>query len=169
MIWLIMLLKIPDDVNNETVIKLQDLFDTMLEKIYPIGSIYLSVKSTNPEFFIGGKWILFGNGRAIVGIDPNKAEFGVSEQVGGNPNVFSSFTDEHILTSMQIPDHMHVIGCYEGGVDTDSSDERYIDNEVTGNYRESLGNNGYPHIVMKGAGSASPGNYLPGGGGIATN
>jgi len=34
---------------------------------YPVGSIYMSVNSTNPRELFGGTWVAFGQGRAVIG------------------------------------------------------------------------------------------------------
>ena len=39
--------------------------------IYPIGSIYLSVVSTNPSEYFGGTWEQIGSGRVLMGVTDN--------------------------------------------------------------------------------------------------
>ena len=36
--------------------ELDDKFNSMIDKVYPIGSIYMSVNSTSPETLFGGTW-----------------------------------------------------------------------------------------------------------------
>ena len=69
--------------------------------IYPVGSIYLSVKSTNPSSLFGGTWVAWGTGRVPVGIDTSQTEFASVEKTGG--------TKTHTLTVDQIPSHKHVL------------------------------------------------------------
>lgn len=38
----------------ENVVGLQDVIDLMLDRIYPVGSIYMSVNSTSPATLFGG-------------------------------------------------------------------------------------------------------------------
>ena len=42
---------------------------TIFDLIYPVGSIYLSVNSTNPKNLFGGTWIDWGQGRVPVGVN----------------------------------------------------------------------------------------------------
>jgi len=59
-----------------------------LNDVYPVGSIYLSVVSTNPATLFGiGTWGAFGTGRVLVGIDPGDADFNVVEGTGGSKMV----------------------------------------------------------------------------------
>ena len=44
-----------------------------LAKLYPVGSIYLSVNDTNPGTFIGGTWELVGSGKTLWGADASHA------------------------------------------------------------------------------------------------
>lgn len=39
-----------------------------LDKVYPIGSIYLSVSSTIPNELFGGVWEKFSEGRMLISI-----------------------------------------------------------------------------------------------------
>ena len=60
---------------------------TLLNVIYPIGSIYMSVNNVSPESFLGGKWDPWGEGRVIVGVGNNgETNYTVSEQRGGSEN-----------------------------------------------------------------------------------
>ena len=56
---------------------------TLLDFIYPIGSIYMSVSSTNPELLIGGEWVSWGAGRVPVGVNTSDTEFNSAEKIGG--------------------------------------------------------------------------------------
>lgn len=44
-----------------------------LAKLYPVGSIYLSVNDTDPGTFIGGTWELVGSGKTLWGADASHA------------------------------------------------------------------------------------------------
>lgn len=69
--------------------------------IFPVGSIYMSVVSTNPSAFFGGTWTAFGAGRTVVGIDAGQTEFDTVEETGG--------AKTHTLTVDEIPAHTHSI------------------------------------------------------------
>ena len=42
---------------------LKDYIQSLVGAIYPVGSIYLSVKPTNPSTYFGGTWVTWGSGR----------------------------------------------------------------------------------------------------------
>ena len=78
-------------ITDTDLIVVEDSADTkkitkanFFKMIYPVGSIYLSVNSTNPSSLFGGSWIVFGAGRTLVGIDTSQSEFDVVEETGGN-------------------------------------------------------------------------------------
>lgn len=58
----------------------------ILKKAYPVGSIYLSVNSTNPSTLFGGTWERFGDGRTLVGVDKNDSALKESGKTGGSIN-----------------------------------------------------------------------------------
>ncbi len=67
--------------------------------IYPVGSIYFSINSTNPASLFGGTWVSWGSGKVPVGVDTLQTEFKTVQQTGG--------TKTHTLTQEQMPKHMH--------------------------------------------------------------
>jgi len=58
--------------------------EELIDKIYPIGSIYMSVSSTSPATLFGGTWVRWGNGRVPVGLDESQVEFNTTEKMGGS-------------------------------------------------------------------------------------
>ena len=73
---------------------------TIFDLVYPVGSIYLSVKSTNPGTIFGGTWVQWGQGRVPVGV-ASSGTFNYVEKTGG--------AETHTLTTSQIPSHSHQI------------------------------------------------------------
>lgn len=69
---------------------------TIFKAIYPIGSIYMSVVSTNPSSLFGGTWVAWGAGRVPVGRDSGDPDFDTSEETGG------SKTHNHTLSNLGI-------------------------------------------------------------------
>ena len=66
-----------------------------IDFIYPIGSIYMTVSSTNPQVLFGGTWTRVANGRCLVGVDTLQSEFDRVEKTGGEKT--------HQLTIEEIP------------------------------------------------------------------
>ena len=78
---------------------LATLQTTIINKIYPVGSIYISYSSTNPSSFLGGTWEAFGKGQTLVGIDSSQTEFSAVGKTGGEK--------VHTLTVDEMPSHTH--------------------------------------------------------------
>lgn len=57
---------------------------SILDLTYPVGSIYMSVNSTNPGTILGGTWVTWGSGRIPVVVDPYRPEFNSAEKMGGS-------------------------------------------------------------------------------------
>lgn len=69
-------------------------------QIYPIGSIFMSVNSTNPgNLFSGTVWEAWGQGRVPVGVDGNDGTFQRAESKGG--------AKTHTLSTNEMPSHTH--------------------------------------------------------------
>jgi len=73
----------------------------VLEKVYPVGSIYINASvNTNPATLLGfGTWVAFGAGKVIVGLDSGDTDFDTAEETGG--------AKTHTLSISEIPSHTH--------------------------------------------------------------
>lgn len=71
----------------------------VLKKAYPVGCIYVSTVSTNPNTLFGfGTWEAFGAGRVLVG----KASSGTFATAGATMG-----EEAHTLTVAEMPSHSH--------------------------------------------------------------
>ena len=70
-------------VSAENMNKIENQLKALTDAMYPVGSIYISVKSTNPSSFFGGTWTAFGTGRTLVGINTSDTNFDTVEKTGG--------------------------------------------------------------------------------------
>lgn len=80
----------------------------ILDIFYPIGSVYISVNSTNPGTIMGGTWVSWGSGRVPVGVNTSDTNFSTVEKTGGASSVSHTHTTAgHTLTVNEIPSHSH--------------------------------------------------------------
>lgn len=84
---------------KQSIDKINTELSEMTLKIYPVGSIYISINSTNPSSLFGGEWSLFAEGQTLIGIKSGDTDFGTVEKTGGSKTV--------TLTTSQIPAHTH--------------------------------------------------------------
>lgn len=64
---------------------LTSLISSNLEKMYPVGSIYISEKADNPSTFFGfGTWVQYAKGRTLVGVDSADSQFAAPGNTGGS-------------------------------------------------------------------------------------
>lgn len=71
------------------------------QKIYPIGSIYMSVNDVNPAQLFGGTWVQFAQGKTLFGVD-SSSDFSQPEKTGGSKT--------RTLAVQNLPSHNHMIG-----------------------------------------------------------
>ena len=86
---------------------------TTLQKVYPIGSIYINATNgTNPGTLLGfGTWTAFGAGRVPVGINDSDSDFNEAEETGG--------AKTHQLSISELPAHTHNVSMSTSDVDGD--------------------------------------------------
>lgn len=75
------------------------LASALLDMVYPVGSIYMSVNNVSPQSFLGGTWVAWGAGRVPVGVNAGDSDFSSVEKTGGEKT--------HTLTTAEIPSHSH--------------------------------------------------------------
>lgn len=80
---------------NDPIVKKSELIDL----IYPVGSIYMSVDPRNPHELIGGTWVAWGEGKVPVGVDSSDTDFDEAGKMGGEKT--------HVLSVSEMPRHKH--------------------------------------------------------------
>ena len=121
--------------------------DAVTNKIYPVGSIYISVNNANPASFFGGSWTAFATGRTIVGVDTSQGEFNSVEKPGGHKSLQSH---THGLNN-----HVHSLGNH-----THSVPNHTHTMQGAGNHYHYLGIN--KDAVQKGTSYNKPNNFESG-------
>lgn len=93
-----------DSNQKDTLTVLGDIVAPMfLNKIFPVGAVYITYDKKNPGTFLGGTWVQFGQGRTLVG-----------EGTGNDGSTSMSFTSsgtggefKHQLNYYEMPSHVH--------------------------------------------------------------
>lgn len=89
---------------------------TVFDKIYPVGSIYMSTTNTNPGTLFTGTWIAWGSGKVPVGVDTGDSDFSTVEKSAGSKThthtqgatgAATGNTGSTTLTVDQMPSHKH--------------------------------------------------------------
>lgn len=131
----------------------------LVDKIYPVGSIYMSVNNVNPSTIFGGTWETWGSGQVPVGVNTNDTDFNTVEKTGGAKS--ENYTpagsnsggavQSHTLTAAEsgIPKHGH--GMTQATYKTTSSGTCTA---TGGNHRHAIAAN------AKGGAQISGTNYL---------
>jgi hypothetical protein len=92
----------------------------ILDLVYPVGAIYMSVVNTSPATLFGGTWSAWGAGRVPVGIDTGQTEFNTVEKTGG--------AKTHTLQTTEMPSHSHLFGS------TQNSGNAQVITGISGSY-----------------------------------
>lgn len=82
------------------------LASALLDMVYPVGSIYMSVNNVSPQSFLGGTWVAWGAGRVPVSVANGDSDFGTVEKTGGEKL--------HKLTESEMPRHIHAASSKTG-------------------------------------------------------
>jgi len=119
---------------------------------WPVGSIFISVVSTNPGTLLGfGTWTAFGAGRVLVGFDAGQTEFDTAEETGGAKTVAAAGSNaaesahthsvtsnvavgdhaSHTHTYTQVPNHVHVEQA-QGGTTASTTGTHLMTSAATG-------------------------------------
>jgi hypothetical protein len=91
---------------------------------FPVGSVFISVVSTNPGTLLGyGTWSSFGAGRVLVGLDSGDTDFDTVEETGGaKTKAISAHSgtavadhSSHTHTYTEVVNHTHAITITDPG------------------------------------------------------
>ena len=119
---------------------------TTLQKVYPIGSIYINATNgTNPGTLLGfGTWAAFGAGRVPVGINDSDSDFNEAEETGG--------AKTHQLSISELPAHTHNVTMSTSDTDNNNLSEGNTSGTSTFTTSSTGGdqahNNLQPYIVV---------------------
>jgi hypothetical protein len=82
--------------------------------VLPVGTIFISVSSTNPATSLGyGTWVAFGAGRVLVGLDGSNTAFDAAEETGGALAVSAAGANSApAFTGAPLGTHTHGVGTY---------------------------------------------------------
>lgn len=131
---------------------LRDAKAEMLDLIYPIGSIYMSVNDVDPSVLFGGSWERIGQGRTLIGegtgVDANN-----TSKTFTNAETNGEYT--HTLSTTEMPSHSHRVS---SGWSSAAGTDRITFGQVSGQYQQS-GVGGTWFIENTGGGQAH--NNLP--------
>ena len=96
--------------NSSTRLATTAFVQAALQAIYPIGTIYTSVVSTNPNTLFGfGTWVAFATGRTLIGIDSGDTSFDTVEETGGSKDAVLVSHTHTAISSVTDPGHTHNI------------------------------------------------------------
>lgn len=78
--------------------------ENFLNKLYPVGAIYLTWNNNNPGNFLGGTWVRMAEGRGLFGVGRSTGRNGFA----GNVNEHEEFGDwKHTISVDEMPSHNH--------------------------------------------------------------
>lgn len=69
--------------------------ESLIDAIYPVGSVMIRGDNANYANFLGGTWEKFAAGKTLVGVDTTDAAFNTVQKTGGAKN--------HTLTQDELP------------------------------------------------------------------
>lgn len=134
-----------DDNINEVNDDLQSQLNSIIDMVYPVGSIYMSINSTNPQTLFGGTWERIKDTFLLASGDVYPSDGDVSTAQHGESN--------HTLTVDEMPKHKHDLSYRTGVIQTGSSGTYYFDVGTSGNwytnspsFKESGGNKAHNNM-----------------------
>lgn len=120
---------------------------SITDKIYPVGSIYMSVNNTNPSTLFGGTWVSWGSGKVPIGINESDTDFSTVEKTGGAKTI-------NIAHSHTVNSHSHTYGIvlsgYYGGTGFEKDNATGVLANGTGSPSGWINNGSSENIINTG-------------------
>lgn len=83
------------------------LVDKLLDRMYPVDSIYISTNSTSPASLYGGSWERYGTGRVLVSADDSDTDFTAGKT--GGKKTYDVARDTDLSVSISIDDNALIL------------------------------------------------------------
>jgi len=97
-------------------------YATLIDYLYPIGSVYFSVGNTNPATrFAGTGWTQISQGRFIVGVGSDQDDNSVTKTFTEGEN---NGEYQHTLTIAEMPAHTHTLNDFRYRGDRDNDENK---------------------------------------------
>lgn len=77
----------------------QHLVDKLLDRMYPVDSIYISTNSTSPASLYGGNWERYGTGRVLVSASDSDTDFTAGKTGGEKTHKHGLIDDAYAMIS----------------------------------------------------------------------
>lgn len=85
----------------------QHLVDKLLDRMYPVDSIYISTNSTSPASLYGGNWERYGTGRVLVSASDSDTDF--TAGTTGGSKTYDAATDTDLSVNIAIDNNALVL------------------------------------------------------------
>lgn len=144
-----------DGNQKDTLTVLGDIVAPMfLNKIFPVGAVYITYDKNNPGTFLGGTWEQFGQGRTLVG-----------EGTGNDGSTSMSFTSNseggeyyHTLSYSEMPAHAHEVGIWDTSGSLKTNPWEFM--TIYGSYHSDSQSHNVNSIHTNGSGGNIPHNNV---------
>lgn len=77
---------------------------SLVNLMFPVGAVYITMGNTNPGTFLGGTWEQFSQGRVLMGVGTGTDDNSTSQTFTENDR---SGEYTHTLTENEMPSHRH--------------------------------------------------------------
>ena len=106
----------------------------VMNAVYPVGSIYISILSTDPDELLFGNnnlstWARFGEGKTLVSQDSSDTDFDTAETDTGGAK-----TVQLTAAESGLPAHSHTFGASSAGADSSGPDVDNLDGQNGNQY-----------------------------------
>ena len=105
----------------------------LVNKMFPVGAIYITAGNTNPGTFLGGTWTQIAQGRTLIGVGTLGSDTYAAGNTGGSSRV--------ALSISEIPSHNH--GGATGGQSTSHTHTGYTNVNGAHTHSTPLSDGGY--------------------------
>lgn len=137
----------------------QSILDSLIDRIYPVGTIYMSMNDVSPATFLGGTWEKLEDGRVLIAANSTYAV----NSIGGS--------ETHTLVTSELPSHTHTIE--SAGAHTHTRGTMNITSRLVNHWRDYsngksltpingafyVDSNSYPKSSYPNVASANSGSY----------
>tara|TARA_R110002050_G_scaffold30267_9_gene77443 strand:- start:1096 stop:1761 length:666 start_codon:yes stop_codon:yes gene_type:complete len=83
------------------------LLAAIVDRIFPVGAIYITTNSDNPQTTFGGTWEQTAQGKFIAGVGIGTDTQNAQREVVAGDNGVTEGRYNHVLNTIELPSHTH--------------------------------------------------------------
>ena len=135
---------------------LDKLTETVMNGVYPVGSVLITTNSANPGTYLPGTWVAYATGKTLIGVNPEDTDFNAAGKTGGSKD---AVVVSHTHTMQAAGSHSHT--GYRSSFKESGSGTQHYSASGSSTWNATAAAGSHTHTINSAGSSGSKANLPP--------